>query len=1093
MSEVYQKFIRSMRRKYNGMLQPSTNPLDAMSGKEPGSGKFSRFTGNGVDNKLQESEPVGVHHEGEAVVSAPVLRNIGGPEALDAQLAEAQKNTGKMPTEGDFVPRGLQPAKFGASGRRLPGYQFADGAGSNEIDPGHNIDGGTSNFIDVGGNTTNGSGNFNESGFTPPPGSSSGFVRSDAVGANDPAKAADAAEFIDGVNKPPPNPLTKTGADSPELDQFGIPIKPVQDIGIDPPPPVKTTTVRPDKPEIGIDPAPPVDESRTIKTADGGTKTFNSRDFDSIDDYRAAVDAELARGEDIDPTVSRIDPGEKPEFEAGVFTPEEIEERQKSERQLQAEALSDEQIRELQRIQAGEGTASKVAGEIARNKLAGSLAAGQQAGSQFAAQAGLTGGALNAFVANQRRESQLAQTGLSRDLAIDQVNRMENATLKLAEMATNQQAFEEATRQWGSNFDLAKENFGLDVAKFNEFSKQFAASFDMDWAKLGVDAQKANVLSEQFEKNFGLALQNFAHNVSMDGFDVAMRKMMADHTIGSWKANSMMALDSPEGYKAAGEIFKSMGIDVDMDSLIANANSDQFGRNIADALDNMELVDDDFVWTDKATGELTDEAFGQTSTKNFLDAYNNANGTDWTIDNVKSDPKALKWLTDTINTRTTMGSYAYQIAQDFDDGEIWGLFSEIPSVDANGNLLNDAGEVVINPEDAAKKWTSIADFDWGGANPNGTPEGGQEAARLAVANLIMTGGLSTNLDGTTSSDSNVVWNTLFGNTPTSAGSSTGVSGDDTPQTPQSLTQDFADFYNENKEAADALGLGPKQIQALAGENLEDASRVLTDESFRDFRKILGETKLPTGIGFDEISATAQSLADKSGSADAKASDFMDQAIKDWVEVGNMDPDIWKTKSDATWEQAHIIDQKGDVEKFSHIKDIPWERNSTHTLNENGFISVGGNLYKMEDSGLYKTEINRSRIPGEYGKDHDNDMMKVTTEEGLEFYLDEDNNMWATDPRRFFSREENIGDDSSYEMWENKIGENGFTKHLAATTIKEPPKDEREIRLYKDWLARNEELVYYKDDGHWVLNLDEVVSWEEARDSASGSVVFNKEE
>jgi len=115
MSEVYQSFIRSMRKKYRGLMEPSKDPFAIMNGKEPGiqPEKFSRFTGYGSDNKLDESRPAGIVHEGEAVIPAPVVRNVGGPEALQSRLAEAQAGTGKMPTDGEFVPRGLQPAKFG--------------------------------------------------------------------------------------------------------------------------------------------------------------------------------------------------------------------------------------------------------------------------------------------------------------------------------------------------------------------------------------------------------------------------------------------------------------------------------------------------------------------------------------------------------------------------------------------------------------------------------------------------------------------------------------------------------------------------------------------------------------------------------------------------------------------------------------------------------------------------------------------------------------------------------------------------------------------------------------------------------------------
>lgn len=407
-----------------------------------------------------------------------------------------------------------------------------------------------------------------------------------------------------------------------------------------------------------------------------------------------------------------------------------------SERSEDFTKLQDDSITELKKIESGQGTAAQVTGDIARSKLAGSLAAGTQAAAQAAAQQGLTGGALSASRARQQRENSLAQTGLEGQLALDAVNRAENATLQLANMAEKGLQFEEMKRQFGANFDMAKANFGLEVEKFNEFKEQFNDQFMLNVDQFNLSVDQANEARLQFKDTMDHAWDKLSTNIEQFNSTIGLQMFQSDLKRNQWAADTLMLAGDFEG---AQKIYSdNLGIDVDFSNLQEKQDQENFGNAIANLDADIELLDgqDIFDGTD-----FNEAGINSSATDSLIRAWN-AMHPDQLVDknSVNSNDAFKTWAKNTFDARTAMSSPYHPMISSFTDDELGGLILGITDIDENGNqkpryTLEDGRYVNGEGEE----------FSYAGKT-------GVEAMEMAYSNLLHTRALTANPDGSWTPD-----------------------------------------------------------------------------------------------------------------------------------------------------------------------------------------------------------------------------------------------------------------------------------------------------------------------------------------------------
>ncbi len=515
-------FARSMKRRYGGIGQEPIN----RQASEP-----VRFTGRGPDGQVQASNPAGVVHEGELVVSAPTVRNAGGPEALNAAIEQKSAESpsqiapepprGQPPTLRTDLPResrglpqesdgGLPEFRGGGYVRRLPKFELGGMVptrGIGDSDPlnlptaGHTEPVTTSTFnpapTDTEGiNTpktvtsfTSADGNtmpVANTSPTSPTNTTSPIVRSDNLITNpdlnvdttrlDANKIGEVDQNNVSAGNVTADPITvkqNINPDGINLDQnVGAEDIIARDASVD------TTNIAPDGTHVkALD---------GIRTADnqiegGGDTTIKTRDINTATQEadQIAIDPNLKAREDAN-------------FGVVDFAPGSLEDRPNNEALNGFQGLLGDNVDALKAISEGRGQASELIRNIALSRLAGQQAAGNSRAEQIMAQEGVGPGARAAARARMRRDNAIASTGLQGQLAMDAVNRAEQATIQLVGIAERGKAFEEAKRQYGQNFDLTKANFGLETEKFNEFVNQFNDNYGLDIAKLDLNAQQAN-------------------------------------------------------------------------------------------------------------------------------------------------------------------------------------------------------------------------------------------------------------------------------------------------------------------------------------------------------------------------------------------------------------------------------------------------------------------------------------------------------------------------------------------------------------------------------------------------------------------------
>jgi len=385
------------------------------------------------------------------------------------------------------------------------------------------------------------------------------------------------------------------------------------------------------------------------------------------------------------------------------------------------ETLEDEQITALQDIAAGEGKASGVIGTIARDRLAGQLAAGNMSSAQVAAQSGLTGGALQGFRAKQRRDTALAQTGLEGQLAIDAVNRAENATLQLAGIASKGKAFEEAKRQFGEDLDLRKDMFGLEKEKFEEFKHQFSE-------ELGISKEKLE-----------LAWDTLSENIRQFDESTALTLFLDDRSVQQGLAKDFLLADNPE---AAASIYKDkFGIDVDLSRVTSKLDEETFGNSMANLALDIPLDDGIDVFDDN--NNFTEEGYNTKSFDNLMGGWNSFNPDNQvTKENAADNAEFQTWANNSYVNTAARRSAIFPMLDGYTDEDKENLIFGMEHED--GGSLYEKVDGKYFKRDADGTLTD-EEFEYHGAT-------GIEGVKLALTTLINTNGISTNADGATVHD-----------------------------------------------------------------------------------------------------------------------------------------------------------------------------------------------------------------------------------------------------------------------------------------------------------------------------------------------------
>lgn len=422
-----------------------------------------------------------------------------------------------------------------------------------------------------------------------------------------------------------------------------------------------------------------------------------------------------------DPTTSKVED----------FAPGGLKIAADSDRQDKFENLQDQQIAEIQNIAKGGSTAQKLAADLARQKLAGSLASQGKLDRQTAEQMGLKGGALAAAMARGSRDASLAKFGLEGQLAIDAANRAEDAIMQLNNIAEKGQAFEEAKKQFGANFDLQKANFGLDVDKYNEAKQQFSEGLQLDWEKLGLDVQQANVQRDQFKQQMDLAWDKFGKDVEQFGVTSALQALQVNAQINQTKADALLLSGN---YDAAAAVWKTMGVDVDFSNLKTAESQKIFGNSMANFDTDLDSLPEGskFIELDTETNKLIlNEGTKDSAAYSSLVRAWNALHPDKAVDVNTADKNQdfMKWANNTYDSRKAMKSPYYAMTSAYTDSDLYGMLNG--AKDPSGKPYFNADG---SPNEAAEE------FKFGGLT-------GKDAIKGAMTNLWMTGGLKVNEEG----------------------------------------------------------------------------------------------------------------------------------------------------------------------------------------------------------------------------------------------------------------------------------------------------------------------------------------------------------
>jgi hypothetical protein len=277
-----------------------------------------------------------------------------------------------------------------------------------------------------------------------------------------------------------------------------------------------------------------------------------------------------------------------------------------SEQAKEFQALNTKTTGQISDIAAGRSDVSAVQSRIARQKQSATNFQSIAAAGQAAGQMGLLGGAQSTFLAKARRDALIASSHLEGQLAIDAVNRQENAIFALQGIAERGEAFEEAKRQWGANFDLAKANFGLEVEKFNEFKQQFADNFGLQIDQFNLDVAQTNELNRQWNETMEFNWKQLGENVRQFDAGVAVSLFQENNKMNIFKADTLLQLGDYAGY--ASFMKSQFGTDVDVSYLQEKKTEEQYRTAVADLALSIEGLNGESIFNEDGTVDKDSKA-----------------------------------------------------------------------------------------------------------------------------------------------------------------------------------------------------------------------------------------------------------------------------------------------------------------------------------------------------------------------------------------------------------------------------------------------------------------------------------------------------
>ena len=688
---VNQEFVRSMRNKYRSYLQPSGNMNDVLSGKDvnqfaPADG----FTGRGPGGNTQLDKPAGIVHQGEYVIDAAEVNNMGGPSGVKNAINSAQINKpqgfnpskrfdpSQDPTKGLSMgsrgPQPMQPRPSRApigSPTKLPG--FADGGlagmtGAGQLTESQRV----RQLFDT--NQTN----RNTINPTVPPGSNGGAPSSIGAGfAADLDYRTNMASTINPTNPTVPNTVLP-----------GVPSEP---------------------PDVKLyEPPPPLAEPPTLPSEEDGIQ-------DSIDETLNKVEDIVTQGRDrlgaIDPKIDapEIDPDMadpsdllldwKKDFGDLTILPE-------SERSKMYAMIEDMTADRYQAIAEGRDPIFEQLSEREKDTLTGVLNANRGKQSQLAAQLGMSGGELNAHYAKISRDQELMSLGLTTELAKQQMARIDHANDQLAKMSSDVQTREDATRKWGSEFNLALANFGLGVENYNALRKEFAANYIKEYDKMGLDANiatQANQLQLQALYN---DFDELSVNAAKWGTDMATKMFLENRTQHMADAQVLLSLNTPESIVAAENLLKRYYPELNISTdLLESVYSSRWRANVSDLIVGVKAesyTDIQSYFGGNGNGFITEDAMGKASVTAAIKMWNAQNqlssGDEGYIDpndfsSLRRNVKAHEEISNMIKNENTKRAPGYFLTADMPPSQLFGLVDGFGTLDDNGDFVPAFGSI----------------------------------------------------------------------------------------------------------------------------------------------------------------------------------------------------------------------------------------------------------------------------------------------------------------------------------------------------------------------------------------------------------------
>ena len=670
---VNQEFVRSMRNKYRSYLQPSGNMNDVLSGKDvnqfaPADG----FTGRGPGGNTQLDKPAGIVHQGEYVIDAAEVNNMGGPSGVKNAINSAQINK----------PQGFNPSKrFDPSQDPTKGLSMGS-RGPQPMQP-------RPSRAPIGSPTKL-------------PGFADGGLAG-MTGAGQLTESQRVRQLFDTnqTNRNTINPTTP-----PEVPDLG-------DISLDKPKEGVLTQTFPGVPDKPLDvelykPPPPPTEPPPLPSEEDGIK-------DSIDETLTKVDDIVTKGRGrLDAIETKID---APEIDPDMADPSDLLLDWKkdfgdltilpeSERSKMYAMIEDMTADRYQAIAEGRDPIFEQLSEREKDTLTGVLNANRGKQSQLAAQLGMSGGELNAHYAKISRDQELMSLGLTTELAKQQMARIDHANDQLAKMSSDVQTREDATRKWGSEFNLALANFGLGVENYNALRKEFAANYIKDYAKMGLEANiatQANQLQLQALYN---DFDELSVNAAKWGTDMATKMFLENRTQHMADAQVLLSLNTPESIVAAENLLKRYYPELNISTdLLESVYSSRWRANVSDLIVGVKAesyTDIQSYFGGNGNGFITEDAMGKASVTAAIKMWNAQNqlssGDEGYIDpndflSLRRNVKAHEEISNMIKNENTKRTPGYFLTADMRPSQLFGLVDGFGTLDDNGDFVPAFGSI----------------------------------------------------------------------------------------------------------------------------------------------------------------------------------------------------------------------------------------------------------------------------------------------------------------------------------------------------------------------------------------------------------------